>query len=246
VLRLVVLGCSGGYPGPNRACSAYLVETARSRMWLDAGSGTLSRLFAHCSLADIDAVWLTHLHPDHWTDLPLAIHALAIGETPPQEAIAVYGPKGWASAVGVDLCWKRSGDERLYDERTLHDGLVATVHDVTVRTAAVEHGIEAYGLRIEVEGRSLAYSGDSAPCEALLRIAKNVDLFLCAAGTMTSSTIHPNPRQAGELATAAGARHLVLTHLPPGSDGAKALALAASAYAGPLSLAVEGAQFELR
>jgi hypothetical protein len=133
----------------------------------------------------------------------------------------------------------------LYDERTLHDGLVATVHDFTVRSAAVEHGIEAYGLRIEAEGSSLAYSGDSAPCEALLRIAENVDLFLCAAGTMTSSTIHPNPRQAGELATAAGARHLVLTHLAPGSDEAEALALAASAYAGPLSLAVEGAQFEL-
>ena len=97
MVRLVVLGCSGGYPAPNRACSGYLVETARSRIWLDAGSGTLSRLFARCSLADVDAVWLTHLHPDHWTDLPLAIHALAIGASRVEEAIAIYGPEGWAS-----------------------------------------------------------------------------------------------------------------------------------------------------
>lgn len=246
MVRLVVLGCSGGYPAPNRACSGYLVETARSRMWLDAGSGTLSRLFARCSLADVDAVWLTHLHPDHWTDLPLAIHALAIGASQVEEAIVIYGPEGWASAIGVDLRWQGPGDDDLYHERALHDDLVASVGDFTVRSVAVEHGVEAYGLRVEAEGRSLAYSGDSAPCEALVRLAKNVDLFLCAAGTMTSSPIHPNPRQAGELATAAGARHLVLTHLAPGSDAAEALALAASAYAGPLSLAVEGSEFELQ
>ena len=244
-MRLVVLGCSGGYPEPNRACSGYLVEAAGRRLWLDAGSGTLARLLARCSLADVDAVWLTHLHPDHWTDLPLAIHAIAVGAADRPQPLPVYGPRGWAAAVGVDLHWH--GDEYvpLYDERELADGLATQVGDVSVRSAAVEHGIETYGLRVEADGASLAYSADSAPCDALVELARGADVFVCAAGTMTTSAIHPNPRQAGEMATVAGAKRLLLTHLPPGADREHALALAQATFAGAVEIAEEGAEHEI-
>lgn len=244
-MRLVVLGCSGGYPEPNRACSGYLVEAAGRRLWLDAGSGTLARLLARCSLTEIDAVWLTHLHPDHWTDLPLAIHAIAVGAAERIEPLPVYGPRGWARAVGVDLHWRGGDYVRLYDERHLSDGVVIRIGDISVRSAAVEHGIETYALRVEAEGRSLAYSADSAPCEALVELARGVDLFVCAAGTMTTSPIHPNPREAGEMATAAGVERLLLTHLRPGADREQARTMARAAFAGEVELANEGAEYEI-
>jgi ribonuclease BN (tRNA processing enzyme) len=245
LVRLVVLGCSGGYPEPNRACSGYLVETAGRRLWLDAGSGTLARLLARCSLADVDAVWLTHLHPDHWTDLPLAIHAIAVGAAERPKPLPVYGPRGWASAVGVDLHWHGDDYAPLYAEDQLSNGQVIEVGDVSVRSAAVEHGIETYALRVEAEGVSLAYSADSAPCEALIELARGVDLFLCAAGTMTTSAIHPNPRQAGEMAAAAGVKRLLLTHLRPGTDPEQARAMAQARFAGHVEVASEGAEYEV-
>jgi ribonuclease BN (tRNA processing enzyme)/quercetin dioxygenase-like cupin family protein len=244
-MRLIVLGCSGGYPEPNRACSGYLVEAIGKRLWLDAGSGTLARLLGRCSLADVDAVWLTHLHPDHWTDLPLAIHAIAVGAGRPREPLPVYGPRNWAGAVGVDLHWRGDDYTPLYAEHQLRDGLMIRIGDVSVRSAAVEHGIETYALRVEAEGASFAYSADSAPCEALVELAGGVDMFLCAAGTMTTSAIHPNPRQAGEMAAAARVKRLLLTHLRPGADRERARAMAREAFAGPIEIASEGAVYDV-
>jgi ribonuclease BN (tRNA processing enzyme) len=244
-MRLVVLGCSGGYPEPNRACSGYLAEAGGRRLWLDAGSGTLARLLARCSLAEVDGVWLTHLHPDHWTDLPLAIHALAVGAADRAKPLPVYGPHGWASAIGVDLHWHAEDYAPLYDEHELADELVVRFGYVGVRCVAVEHGIETYALRVEGDGASLVYSGDSAPCDALVDLARDADLFVCAAGTMTSSAIHPNPRQAGEMAAAAGVKRLLLTHLRPGADREEASAMAREAFAGDVDLASEGAAYEV-
>jgi ribonuclease BN (tRNA processing enzyme) len=244
-MRLVVLGCSGGYPAPNRACSGYLVEASGRRLWLDAGSGTLARLLARRSLAEIDAVWLTHLHPDHWTDLPLAIHALAVGAAERSEPLPVHGPRDWAAAVGVDLHSRAETYSPLYEERVLSDGLEVQIGEVRVRSAAVVHGIETYALRVEANGVSLVYSADSAPCEEMVELARAADLFLCAAGTMTSSPIHPNPRQAGEMAAAAGVRRLLLTHLRPGADPDEAVTMARAAFSGPIGVASEGAEYEL-
>jgi ribonuclease BN (tRNA processing enzyme) len=245
-MRVVVLGCCGGYPEPNRACSGYLVEAAGRRLWLDAGSGTLARLLARCSLAELDGAWLTHLHPDHWTDLPLAIHALAVGAAERQRPLPVYGPRGWSDAVGTELRWHDEDETTaMYEERELSDGLLMEFGSVTVRSAAVEHGIETYGLRLEAEGVAFAYSADSAPCDALVELAHEVDLFLCAAGTMTSSPIHANPRQAGEMASAARARRLLLTHLRPGADREEAVKLARETFSGEVAAAIEGAEFEI-
>jgi ribonuclease BN (tRNA processing enzyme) len=244
-MRLVVLGCSGGFPEPNRACSGYLVEAAGRRLWLDAGSGTLARLLARCSLAEIDAVWLTHLHPDHWTDLPLAIHALAIGAADRSEPLPVYGVRGWNHTIGADLHWRDGDDAPPYAPGELSDGMSVEVGGMKIRSAAVEHGIETYALRVDAENSSLVYSGDSAPCQPLVALARDVDLFLCAAGTMTTSPIHPNPRQAGEMAAAAGARRLLLTHLRPGSDPEQARTMAREAFAGPIDVASEGAEYDL-
>jgi len=68
-MKLTVLGCSGSYPGPGGAASGYLVEADGTRIWLDAGSGTLANLQRHIGLDAVDAVVLSHEHPDHWADI---------------------------------------------------------------------------------------------------------------------------------------------------------------------------------
>jgi ribonuclease BN (tRNA processing enzyme) len=66
-LSLTVLGCSGSYPGKGEACSSYLVRSGSTTVWLDAGSGSMANLQQHVGLDAVDAVVLTHEHPDHWT-----------------------------------------------------------------------------------------------------------------------------------------------------------------------------------
>ncbi|MDQ4133530.1 MAG: MBL fold metallo-hydrolase, partial [Actinomycetota bacterium] len=68
-LSVTVLGCSGSYAGPGGACSGYLVEHDGTRLWVDAGSGTLANLQRHVPDAAVDAVLLSHEHPDHWADI---------------------------------------------------------------------------------------------------------------------------------------------------------------------------------
>jgi ribonuclease BN (tRNA processing enzyme) len=95
-----------------------------------------------------------------------------------------------------------------------------------VAALAVEHyGFSAWGLRIaDTQGRTLAYSGDSGPCESLLTLADGADLFLCEA-TLASGESDAKPRGhlSAEEALAFAAGQLLLTHrpielsVPPGS-----------------------------
>ena len=68
-MRLTVVGCSGSFPGPGSAASCYLVEADGFRLLLDLGNGAVGSLQRHLDLADIDAVLVSHLHPDHCIDL---------------------------------------------------------------------------------------------------------------------------------------------------------------------------------
>jgi ribonuclease BN (tRNA processing enzyme) len=245
-MRLVVLGSCGGYLVPGRACSGYLVEAGQHRLWLDAGSGTLSHLLARCSLAELAGVWLTHLHPDHWTDLPLAVHALALGAAARSLPLPIYGPHGWLNAIGASVQAGGVVREPLFAANELRDGMAVDLGSVTVESVAVEHEIETYGFRVTMGGSVIAYSADSGPCDALVRLANEADLFLCEVGTEAeSSRIHLNARQAGEIASAARARKLLLTHLPPGADPAEALNLARASYAGKIDVAIDGAEYEV-
>lgn len=128
----------------------------------------------------------------------------------------------------------------------LADGLVVDSGEVRVEAAAVKHEIETFALRFGATGMVLAYSADSAPCEGLLRVARGADIFLCAAGTMASSSaIHLNPAQAGELATSAAAKTLIVTHLRPPADRQKVARLAGGTYLGPIEVATEGAVYTI-
>jgi ribonuclease BN (tRNA processing enzyme) len=245
-VRLTVLGSSGGYPGEGLACSGYLLEAGRQRLWLDAGSGTLARLLGHCSLTDLDSTWITHLHPDHWTDLPLAIHALALGAGDRSTPLPVFGPSGWSASMGVPVRWRLEDQEPVFTAHELWDGAQITSGDIVVEAIAVEHGIETYGLRVTAKGRTVAYSADSRPCDALHRLADGADLFLCEAGTLAEdSPLHITPGQAAEVAAGAGVRTLVLTHLPPTGNPARVVELSQARFPGIIELATEGATFEV-
>jgi len=230
-LELTVLGCSGSYPGRGAACSGYLVRGAGTTLWLDAGSGTLANLQRHVGLEDVDAIVLTHEHPDHWNDIEGYRVACAWGLD--RTGVPVYAP------VGLDRHLS-GAPAPTYEWHVVADGDRVTVGGLTLRFSRTVHLPETLAVRIDGAGRSLAYSADTGPGWSFASLGEGIDLALCEATYVeasNASSIHLTAAQAGAMAGEAGVGRLLLTHLWPTVDPADSQAEASAAYGGPVDLA---------
>jgi len=255
-MRLTVVGCAGSFPGPDSPASCYLVEAeddARTwRLLLDLGNGALGPLQRLLDPRHLDAVLLSHLHPDHCLDLcGLFVLLRHHPQGPPSTKLPVFGPAGTLDR----LCLAYGGPDGepdlgvVFDVREWDDGQAVRLGPVLITPFRVEHPVETYGLRLEHAGRALAYTGDTDTCPALLGLARGADLFLAEAsfqeGRDITRGVHLTGLRAGQVATAAGARRLVLTHVPVWTDPDVVLAEARSAFAGPVDLASPGGSYHL-
>jgi ribonuclease BN (tRNA processing enzyme) len=249
-VRLTVIGCSGSFPGPDSPASSYLIEAEGFRLLLDLGSGALGALQRHARLDDINAVCLSHLHPDHCMDLCgfWVSRRYRPGGALPR--IPVYGPEGtarrMAQAYGLE---DHPGMREAFDFGTLTPG-TRQVGPFQVTLAHMNHSVEAFGFRVEHAGRSLVYSGDTGECPALLKLASGADLLLCEASYVDPPfgppDLHLTAGQATGYAARAGVGQLVLTHLVPWNDRAQILEEAGRVPFGqPLCLAEQGQVFDL-
>jgi ribonuclease BN (tRNA processing enzyme) len=251
-MRLTVVGCSGSYPGPDSPASCYLLEAdLDGRTWrilLDLGSGALGALHRYVDPLAIDAVLLSHLHADHCLDLTGYYVMRKYHPSGQQPRIPVWGPVGTADrmARAYDLPLE-PGMTGEFDFRTW-DGPVR-IGPFSVEAVPVVHPVPAYGLRVSVDGITVAYSGDTGPCPALARVADGADLLLAEAsfrqGDDNPADLHLTGADCGELASSANVKSLVITHVPPWHDGRVAVREAAELYDGPLELARAGAVYDL-
>ena len=237
-LAVTVLGCSGSYPGPGGACSGYLVDDGTTRVWLDAGSGTMANLQRHVASDQVDAMILSHEHPDHWSDLEgWNIYLRYFLE---RDGFPVYAPAGLK--------------EHTYDEMPnvawtdVADGDRVTIGTLEATFSRTDHGPETLGTRIDAGGRSLGYSADTGPAWSLEALGPGLDLALCEASVPTEQEgkmQHLSARQAGEQAKAAGAGRLVLTHLWPTLDLDRCRDDGAAAFGAPVDIARVGARYDV-
>ena len=98
-LRLTVLGSATPYPSADNPCSGYLVSSGDSRIWVDAGNGTLGPLQQHVRLDELDAIWISHLHADHSADLLTAYYGALYADIRLTAPIPLYGPPGIADRL---------------------------------------------------------------------------------------------------------------------------------------------------
>ncbi|MCZ4498047.1 MAG: beta-lactamase domain protein [Marmoricola sp.] len=252
-MRLTVVGCSGSYPGPDSPASCYLLETEHEgrpfRLILDMGSGALGALHRYIDPVTVDAVLLSHLHADHCLDLTGFYVLRKYHPTGAQPKIPVWGPED--TAVRMAKAYDLDEDPGMNEEFdfTLYPEDTFTVGPFEVTARLVAHPVTAYGLQIRADGRTLAYSGDTGTCDALVETARDSDLFLCEAsfveGADNPPDLHLTGAEAGVMATEAGARRLLLTHVPPWHQADVMLAEAHLTYDGPVALAVPGETYEV-
>ncbi|CAL9348300.1 putative protein [Nocardiopsis dassonvillei] len=244
-MTVTVLGTASPAPLPGRPCSGYLLRAGERSVWVDAGFGTLAALRVHADPATLDAVWISHLHADHCADLVAAFYALRYGGPAPAGPIPVYAPAGLAARLAG--FFGRPDTVFLQDTFTfhdLHDGHRVRLDDLVLESRSVVHDVEAYALRASHRGRTLAYSGDSAPCPGLVATARGADLLLCEADHDTpppgQERAHLTPEEAAAAAAEAGAARLVLTHTGPSLTPDSAARRAAAVLGRPVAHAREG------
>ena len=243
--KLTVLGSSARFATPDRACSGYLLEVDGHKLWLDAGAGTWQNLLRNCAFEEIEAVVLTHRHPDHATDVFQLQHAL------------LFGPKGrlpriplWAPAETIELLSAYDDLADAFDTNVVDGGSTMTFAGATVRFVTMAHPPETVGVRVESADGVLAYSADSGEAADFEALAGGASLFVCEASNQDSDELwegHLRAAQAGRIARQAGVRRLVLTHLPVERDLELSLA-EARREAGDMTveLAQDGATYEVR
>jgi ribonuclease BN (tRNA processing enzyme) len=247
-MQMSVLGGCGAWPAAGQACSGYLVEHDGFRLLVDPGYATLPRLLTQVRAEDIDAVLVSHGHPDHCADLHPLLRARAYGGAHPPP-LPVYALPG-----AVDQVLQLDGPDALrgtWQVTELAPGARASLGPFRLDTWLLPHFVPNLGLRLTADGQVLAYTGDTGPSPDVAELARDAQLLLAEA-TFPQEVTGSDPRylstarQAGEHAARAGARRLMLTHLWPGTRPADALAAAGAAFTGEITVAAPGVTADVR
>jgi len=247
-VKLTLLGTGCPVASAERYGPAQLIQDQERTVLIDCGSGVTQRLLgAGCNGAELDAIFITHLHSDHIVDLfQLIISSWHQGRDRPQRII---GPKGTQHHIEQLMAlWQQEVIHRTeYEQRPstsalsveveeIQQGSMITIGSIEVTAIEVDHSFyHALGFVIESGGKKMVFSGDTRPCCALERAALGADLLLHEVFIhnafkadfiiRTEQTIanvaayHTLSSDVGKVAQRAGVGTLVLTHfVPPGCD----------------------------
>lgn len=243
---ITVLGSSGTWASASSGCSGYLLDHTppggpTTRVWIDCGPGSLSALQQHCQVADVDAVVVTHEHPDHFNDLPVLRNAMRYGLG--VERLPLYAPRG-ALALLESLVGSR-GITPSFTPKMVGDGSVARIGSVRLRFSRTDHPVETVAVRIEPDDGSapaIAYSSDTGPGWSVAALGDGIGLALVeatflAAEVGESEATHRTAAFTGADAAGAGIPRLVITHVPPTGDPEANRAEAEAAFGAPVQVA---------
>jgi ribonuclease BN (tRNA processing enzyme) len=238
---MTVLGGCGAWPAAGQACSGYLLEEAGFRLLVDPGYATLPHLLAQVDAAEVDAVLVSHEHPDHCADLNPLLRARRMRPDPPSPLPVFTLPGAVDKVLALDRGARASCELREFE-----GGAELAIGPLRAQTRLLPHFVPNAGFRISTDAGVLAYTGDCGPDPAVVDLARDTDV-LVAEATYVDEVTDPSDvgllssaRDAARQASEAGAARLVLTHLWPGTDPDDAARAAAELFAGPVDVARGG------
>lgn len=248
-MRLTVLGSSASCAGPGQACAGHYLEAGGARVLFDCGNGVLANLGRIEDPTALDAVFVTHNHPDHYVDLYCLQSMLRYAPQGPRAPVPLYVAGELFERMQC-LLSERGAHEfaEAFVPVSLVDGETVEIGDLRVTPYEVAHTAPTFALRAEVDGTSLCYTSDTSPGPHAVRAAKGVDLLLAEATLpeeFAGAAPHMTAAEAGQLGKEAGARALALVHVWPTNDRDVMAQVASEAYGGPVVVAQEFDEFDI-
>lgn len=248
--RLILLGTGTGLPDRDRGNTHMLWDGPGGLLLIDAGGSTYERLLrAEVDPQALAGVFLTHSHCDHINGLPGLIFSMRLAGR--EEPLPIYGLAETLEIVQATITAMRVEYHLPLIWHPLVAGASLALSDGwQIRTALTDHSRPCLALRFEdAAGRAaLVCSADTAPCPAVQQLATGAAVLVHEATTPQPDASHTSPRQAGEVAAAAGVGRLVLVHYSPRWTMPEAEALAevrAGGFAGRVEIGRDGQVIEL-
>ncbi|MGD7045218.1 MBL fold metallo-hydrolase [Jeotgalibacillus proteolyticus] len=239
-MKVTVVGFWGGYPKMNEASSGYLIEQDDFRILLDCGSGVLSHLQRYAAPEELDAVVITHYHPDHIADVGVLQHALLIQQFLQNKDIHVDAYGHGEDQTGLaSLHYKELMTGHAYiPERTL------TLGPFTLSFLRTVHPVPCYAVKVKSDCGTMVFTADSAYQEAFISFAEDADLLISECnfykGMNAAEAGHMTSEDAAAIADAAKVKTLLLSHLPHFGDLNQLVSEAKETYDGQILLASSG------
>lgn len=250
MVKVTVLGSAGSHPGNGRACASYMVSADDRHLLLDCGNGSMTNLIDAVDPARLDAVIISHLHPDHFVDL-YGLHYALRFHSDGAKKVDVHAPDG-ARELMTSILLGDSADSftRHLPVRVAAAGDHLEIGPFEVELFAANHPIETLASRVTVNGRVIAYSGDSGASDDVIACADSADLFICDSTWLSQDApfppgLHMTGTEAGQHASAAQAERLMITHVFPQRDPEQVATDARTVYDGEVWVAVDREVYEL-
>lgn len=256
-MKLTVLGCWAPYPRAGGACSGYLVQTADKNILLECGNGVLSNLQKYIDFRRLDAVIVSHLHPDHYMDLYCLRHAiegarrlnkdlqtvpLIIPQNPEQPFNQLQGYTNAFKVTPVEhLTLSSIGGREVYR---------FALGNTEIFMIKTDHPLPAYALLLKENETKMFFSADTKWCNYLPGFAEGANICLCEASVIEEDSEyadvgHLTAKQAGRLASQAGAGKLIITHFWPEYELSTIKSEAEAEFGRSVIIATEGLQVDV-
>jgi ribonuclease BN (tRNA processing enzyme) len=251
-MRLTVLGTGTARPLPDTAASGLLVETDRSAVLFDIGSGIASRLEATIGAARLDGLVVGHMHADHWIDIAALRYRFPWGERAPRP-LPVHLPPGGKDKLDhlATVISERAGFfEVAFDVSEYATGDSIQIGEITVRPHPVGHYVPAWSMDIQGPGgERIFYAGDMGPSDGVVELARGADLLILESTLETSAF---DDAKRGHITAEEAVDHVVRSGVPKGllvhypSDRRAAIAAICAPTEGLVIPAVTGMVVEVR
>ncbi len=245
-ITVTILGSGTCVPSLDRSSCAVLVEVKDAKILIDCGPGTIRRLLENgTKIYDISHILLSHFHPDHTGELiPFLFSNKYPDATCRQIPLSIIAGRGLADFYSglkkVFGHWIDIAPNSLNLVEIDKNNRFKNFNDFTLEMISVEHNAESLAFKIiGGKGTSLVYSGDTDYCDNLIDISVNTNLLICESALPDELKVkgHLTPSEAGEIATKANVKQLVLTHFYPECDNVDIEFQCRKTYSGPLFLA---------
>lgn len=253
-MKLTIIGCAGSFAGPDSAASCYLVEApfegGTFRLLLDLGSGAFGALQRHLDPIDVDAISLSHLHPDHCFDISGMYVYRKYHPSGRASQIPVIAPAGadWhlSNAYGTT---EPNGMTLPFEFREHVDGQVQSIGPFTITSMRVDHPVPTFAVKVTAGDSSLVYSGDTAYMDTLADFVCGADAFLCEASFVESAEnppgLHVTGAEAGTIAADSEVPLLLVTHIPSWTARDEVERDVLSTYSGAYRIVKPGESFDI-